>query len=64
MRASVDSRLVHRGRPDEIKAEGLRILRATAGQPGLLFGCGVVAYDCDPRNVLALREARDKFAAA
>ena len=31
-------------------------------RPGLLFGCGVVAYDCDPRNVLALREARDEFA--
>jgi hypothetical protein len=31
------------------------------GQPGFLFGCGVVAYDCDPRNVIALREARDEF---
>ena len=38
-----------------------RLLEATAGQPGLLFGCGVVAYDCDPENVLALREARDGF---
>ena len=61
LRVSVDSRLVHRGRPEEIKSEGLRILGATAGQPGLLFGCGVVAYDCDPENVLALREARDEF---
>jgi uroporphyrinogen decarboxylase len=61
LRVSVDSRLVHRGPPEEIKSEGLRILGAAAGQPGLLFGCGVVAYDCDPENVLALREARDEF---
>lgn len=61
LRANVDSRLVHRGRPEEVKAEALRILGATAGQPGFLLGCGVVAYDCDPRNVLALREARDQF---
>lgn len=61
LRASVDARLVHRGRPDEIKAEALRILRRAQGQPGLLLGCGVVAYDCDPLNVLAIREARDEF---
>jgi uroporphyrinogen decarboxylase len=64
LRASVDARLVHRGRPEEIKAEALRILRATEGQPGFLLGCGVVAYDCDPRNVLAIRQARDEFAGA
>jgi len=63
-RANVDARLVHRGRPEDIRAEALRILRATAGQPGFLFGCGVVAYDCDPANVLALREARDEFSKA
>jgi uroporphyrinogen decarboxylase len=62
LRASVDARLVHTGRPDEIRAEARRLLRAIGGRPGLLFGCGVVAYDCDPRNVLALREARDEFA--
>jgi uroporphyrinogen decarboxylase len=64
LRASVDARLVHRGRPDEVKAEALRILDRTQGQPGLLLGCGVVAYDCDPRNVLAIREARDEFGPA
>jgi uroporphyrinogen decarboxylase len=61
LRVSVDARLVHRGEPDEIRRVAGRLLEATAGQPGLLFGCGVVAYDCDPRNVLALREARDAF---
>ncbi len=61
LRASVDARLVHRGTPDEIRRVAGRLLEATAGQPGLLFGCGVVAYDCDPANVLALREARDAF---
>ncbi len=61
-RASVDARLVHRGRPEEIRREALRILEATRDQPGLLFGCGVVAYDTDPQNVIALREALDEFA--
>ena len=61
LRASVDARLVHRGRPEEVKAEALRVLRAAEGQPGFLLGCGVVAYDCDPGNVLAIREARDEF---
>ena len=64
LRVSVDARLVHTGTPDAVREEAGRLLRATAGQPGLLFGCGVVAYDCDPRNVLALREARDGLAAA
>jgi len=63
-RASVDARLVHNGRPEEVREEARRILRKVGRRPGLLFGCGVVAYDCDPRNVLALREARDEFAAS
>jgi len=62
LRASVDARLVHAGPPGKIREEARGILRRMVGQPGLLFGCGVVAYDCDPRNVLALREARDEFA--
>jgi uroporphyrinogen decarboxylase len=62
-RASVDARLVHRGTPTEIRAEALRLLGATRGQPGLLFGCGVVAYDTDPANVLALRDALLSFSA-
>jgi len=60
-RVSVDARLVHRGPPAAIRAEGLRILEAAGGQPGFLFGCGVVAYDTPPENVLALREALDLF---
>lgn len=64
LRASVDARLVHTGTRDEIKREALRILGQVAGRPGCLFGCGVVAYDCDPANVVALRQARDECAAA
>jgi len=62
-RASVDARLVHRGSPADIRAEALRILGATRGQAGLLFGCGVVAYDTTPANVLALRSALEDFSA-
>ncbi len=64
LRASVDARLVHTGTPEEVRAAARRVLEAAKGQPGFLFGCGVVAYDCEPRNVLALREARDEFARA
>jgi len=62
LRASVDARLVHAGGPDRIREEARGLLLRLAGRPGILFGCGVVAYDADPRNVIALREARDEFA--
>jgi len=62
LRASVDARLVHGGTPDAIRAEARRILETAKDQPGLLFGCGVVAYDCDPRHVVALRDVRDELA--
>jgi uroporphyrinogen decarboxylase len=61
-RVSVDARLVHRGSPAEIHAEALRLLDVTRGQSGLLFGCGVVAYDTPTENVLALRDALNEFA--
>jgi uroporphyrinogen decarboxylase len=61
LRVSVDARLVHTADPDRIRAAARDLLQRTAGQPGLLFGCGVVAYDCDPRHVIALREARDEI---
>ncbi|HOW86766.1 MAG TPA: uroporphyrinogen decarboxylase family protein [Candidatus Aminicenantes bacterium] len=61
-RASVDARLVHTARPGRVREEARGVLGRLVGRTGVLFGCGVVAYDCDPRNVLALREARDEFA--
>ncbi len=64
LRVSVDARLVHRGTPDAVRREAARLLEASGSGPGILFGCGVVAYDCEPANVLALREARDAFARA
>jgi uroporphyrinogen decarboxylase len=57
IRVNVDARLVHRGTVPEIRDDALRILGLAGAQPGLLFGCGVVAYDTDPSHVLALREA-------
>jgi uroporphyrinogen decarboxylase len=62
-RASVDARLVHRGKPAEIRTEARRLLEATRGQPGLLFGCGVVAYETPVENVLALRDVLNSFPA-
>jgi uroporphyrinogen decarboxylase len=60
LRVNVDARLVHRGTPAEIRAEARRLLEAAHGHPGLLFGCGVVAYDTPVENVLALGDALKK----
>lgn len=62
LRASVDARLVHTGRPGRIREEARGLLLRLVGRTGVLFGCGVVAYDCEPQNILALRDARDEFA--
>lgn len=56
-RANVDPRLIHSGPPSAIRQAALRILEAARDHPGFLFGCGVVAYDCDPSHVHALRWA-------
>jgi len=56
-RASVDARTVHSGPPEAIRGEAAKILEECSGYPGLLLGCGVVAYDTDPSHVLAIRDA-------
>ncbi|HOI44610.1 MAG TPA: uroporphyrinogen decarboxylase family protein [Candidatus Aminicenantes bacterium] len=61
LRANVDARLVHRGPADEIRRRALDILRRAGAQPGFLMGCGVVAYDCPPAHVLAVKEAIEEF---
>jgi len=61
VRVSVDARLVHRGTEPEIRDAALGLLKAAGREPGLLFGCGVVAYDTPPAHVLALKRALDDF---
>ncbi len=61
VRVSVDARLVHRGPEEEIREAALRLLGIAGPEPGLLFGCGVVAYDTPPAHVLALKRALDDF---
>lgn len=63
LRASVDARLVHRGPPEAVREAALRILREAGDFPGLLVGCGVVAYDTPPQHVLAIRQALEEFSA-
>ncbi len=63
-RGSVDARLVHHGNEASIRAAARRLLARAGRHPGFLFGCGVVAYDCPPRHVLALREALEEHAAS
>lgn len=61
-RISVDTRMVHHATLAEIRKEARRRLECVAGEAGVLFGCGVVAYDTAPERVLALREALEEFA--
>ena len=56
-RANVDARLIHRGPPEAIREEALRLAARCRDFPGFLLGCGIVAYDCPPEHVLALRGA-------
>ncbi|MBI4877308.1 MAG: hypothetical protein HY822_21995 [Acidobacteria bacterium] len=58
-RASVDARLVHTGPPEAIRAAARAILGQCRDHPGFLFGCGVVAYDCAPAHIEALRRSLD-----
>ena len=56
-RANVDARLIHSGPPEAIRAAARVVLEKGKDHPGFLLGCGIVAYDCDPAHVRALREA-------
>ena len=56
-RANVDARLVHSGPPEAVRAQADEILAECRDHPGFLLGCGVVAFDTPPENVLAIREA-------
>lgn len=60
-RASVAASTIHLGPPSAIREAALSLLRRAGSYPGLLFGCGVVAYDCPPEHVLVLRETLLSF---
>jgi len=56
-RVNVDALLVNRGPAAAVRRAALEVLKQCGGQPGLLLGCGVVAYDGNPEHVLAIRQA-------
>jgi uroporphyrinogen decarboxylase len=56
-RANVDAVLVNRGPVADIRKQAMEILAGCKDHPGFLLGCGVVDYECDPRHVLAIRDA-------
>lgn len=58
-RLNVDPRLLARGPRNAIRDSVRRALEPVADAPGLLLGTGVIAYDCDPENVLEVRRALD-----
>jgi uroporphyrinogen decarboxylase len=62
LRINVDPRLIHRGPPEEIRAACMDLLSRYGDTPGLLFGSGVIAYDCRPEHVLVLKQAVSDFA--
>lgn len=55
-RANVDARLIHRGPVEAIRSEAQRIAGQCRDFAGFRLGCGIVAYDCPPEHVLAVRE--------
>jgi hypothetical protein len=52
---------VHAGPPEAIRAAARAVLAMGKDHPGFLFGCGVVAYDCDPAHVGALRDRLEDY---
>jgi len=56
-RVNLDARLVHAGPPQAIREAAHSVLLRAGHFPGLLLGCGVVAYDTPTSHVLAIREA-------
>ncbi|MCC7498661.1 MAG: hypothetical protein IT160_13855 [Bryobacterales bacterium] len=60
-RINVDARLVNRGPIEAIREDAAATLAEFGNSPGLLFGCGVIAYDTSPEYGLAVRQAIDEF---
>jgi uroporphyrinogen decarboxylase len=63
VRANVDALLVNRGPVAAIRRQAVEILENFHTQPGLLLGCGVVGYDCNPDHVHSIRSVLDDLAA-
>ncbi|MBN9658399.1 MAG: hypothetical protein J0H49_09485 [Acidobacteria bacterium] len=63
VRANVDALLVNRGPASAVRRQAVEILRQFHTHPGFLLGCGVVAYDGNPRYVQAIRSVLDDLAA-
>lgn len=61
-RINVDARLVNRGPVEAILNDARATLAEYGNTPGLLFGCGVIAYDTQPEYGLAVRQAIEEFA--
>ena len=62
LRVNVDALLVNRGPVSAVRQKAVEILSECSAHPGLLLGCGVVAYDGHPEYVLAIRQVLDEFA--
>jgi uroporphyrinogen decarboxylase len=62
-RVNVDALLVNGGTSAEVRRAACEVLGRRGEQPGLLLGCGVVDYNCDPQVVNAIREALTDYAA-
>jgi uroporphyrinogen decarboxylase len=63
VRANVDALLVNRGPVAAIRRQAVEILENCYKRPGLLLGCGVLGYDCNPDHVHAIRCVLDDLSA-
>ncbi len=56
LRVNLDSRLLHKGPVEKIHEHTMNIIGKCRNHPGLILGTGVVAYDCPPEHIAAVRE--------
>lgn len=61
MRVNVDPRLLHLGPVEKIKDFAIHILHNCWDHPGFILGTGVVAYDCPPGHIVAVRECLEDY---
>lgn len=63
VRANINALLVNSGPASAVRRQAVEILKSYQHHPGLLLGCGVVAYDGVPEHVHAIRQVIEELAA-
>ncbi|MFW6026909.1 MAG: hypothetical protein ACOCRX_11280 [Candidatus Woesearchaeota archaeon] len=62
LRVNIDSGLVEKETEQEIKENTEKLIDICGDYNKFIFGCGVVSYDTDPKDVLKLKEIVKRIA--